>query len=64
MWAAVADRLRRPYISQVAELTQDGDQPFVVARVQADGRLIEHIQGAHQCGPERSGQVDPLRLAA
>ena len=35
-----------------------------VARVQADGRLVQHKQGVHQRGAQRRGQVDALHLAA
>ena len=48
----------------VAQLAQDRDQPLVVARVQADRRLVEHVERADQRGPERRREVDALRLAA
>ena len=51
-------------VALVAELPQDVDQPLVVARVQADGGLVEHIQRADQRGTERGREVDALRLAA
>ena len=35
-----------------------------VARMQADGRLVQHKQGVHQRGAQRRGQVDALHLAA
>ena len=47
-----------------ANLLQDADQPQVVTRVQADRRLVEDIQRAHQRRPERGRQVDPLGLPA
>ena len=31
--------------------------------MQPDGRLVEHVQRAHERRSERGGQVDPLRLA-
>ena len=40
------------------------DQPLVVARVQADRRLVEHVERADQRRAERRRQVDALRLAA
>jgi hypothetical protein len=40
------------------------NQPRRVARVQADGRLVEHIERAHQPRAERGGQLNALRLAA
>ena len=51
----------------VAEITQPverGDQPLVVALVQADRGLVQDVQDAHQRRPDLSGQPDPLRLAA
>ena len=51
-------------VALVAQLPQDRDQPPVVARVQADRRLVEHVERADQRRPERGRQVDPLRLAA
>ena len=51
-------------VALIAELPEDGDQPLVVARVQADRRLVEHVERADQRRAERRGQVDALRLAA
>ena len=46
------------------QLTQGVDQPLVVARVQADRRLVEHVAHADQPGADRRGQADALQLAA
>ena len=35
-------------VALIAQLPQDGDQPLVVARVQADRRLVEHVERADQ----------------
>jgi hypothetical protein len=51
-------------VALVAQLPQDGDQPLVVARVQADRRLVEHVERADQRGSERGRQVDALRFPA
>ena len=51
-------------VAQVAQFFEDADQPRGVARVQADGGLVEHIERAHQPRAQRSGQLDALRLAA
>ena len=51
-------------VALIPQLAQDGDQPLVVARMQADGRLIEHVQRVDQRRPERRGEIDSLRLAA
>ncbi len=51
-------------VAEVAQALQRGDEAFVVALVQADGRLVEHVQDAHQAGADLRGQADALRLAA
>ena len=51
-------------VPQVAELFQRVEQPFVVAGVQADGRLVEDVRHAHQAAPDLAGQADALELAA
>ena len=38
-------------------------EPAVVALVQADRRLVEHVQRADQPGADLAGQADALRLA-
>ena len=52
---------------RVAEVAQPGqglDQPVVVALVQPDRRLVQHVEHADQAGADLGGQPDPLRLAA
>ncbi|MBV6474547.1 MAG: hypothetical protein MOGDAGHF_00007 [Rhodocyclaceae bacterium] len=51
-------------IAGVAQAAHDADDAAHVARVQADGRLVEHEQGVHQRSAERRGEVDALHLAA
>ena len=51
-------------VAALLELAQHGDQPFVVARVQADGRLVQHIEHANQTGADLRRQPDTLHLAA
>ena len=51
-------------VALIAQLPQDVDEPLVVARVQPDRRLVEHVERADQRRPERRRQVDALRLAA
>jgi hypothetical protein len=48
----------------VAQPVQRVDQPLVVALVQADRRLVEHVQHARQLAAELRRQPDPLGLAA
>ena len=51
-------------VALVAKLTEDRDQPLVVARVEPDRRLVEHVQRADQRRTERRRQVDALRFPA
>ena len=51
-------------VSLVAQLPEDVEQPLVVARVQADRRLVQHVERADQRRAERGREVDALRLAA
>ncbi len=49
-------------VAEVAEPGQGLQQPVVVALVQPDGRLVEHVQHADQARADLRGQPDPLRL--
>ena len=51
-------------IAQVAQPPQRGDEPVVVALVQADARFVQHVEHARQPGADLRGQPDALRLAA
>ena len=51
-------------VAEVAQPLERADQLLVVALVQADRRLVEDVQHAHQRGPDLRRQADPLRLAA
>ena len=51
-------------VSQIAQAFENFDQPVRIARMQADGRLIEHVERADQLRAQRRGQLDALRLAA
>ena len=51
-------------VALIAQLQQDRDQPLVVARMQADRRLVEDVERVDQGGPERRRQIDALRFAA
>ena len=50
-------------IPQVAQLVQGAEQPAVVARMQADRRLVQYVQHAAQSAAQLAGQPDALRLA-
>ena len=51
-------------VAEVAQADERVDQPMVVALVQADRRLVEHVQHADQTRADLAGQPDALRLAA
>ena len=51
-------------IADGLQTLERADQPGVVALVQADGRLIEHIADADQPAADLRGQADALGFAA
>ena len=51
-------------VAQVAQVAERADQPGVVALVQADARLVQDVEHAHQLRADLRGQADALRLAA
>ena len=51
-------------VALLLQVAQRGDEPLVVARVQADRRLIEQVQHADQPGADARGQPHALPLAA
>ena len=51
-------------VAEIAQPAQRRDQAQVVALVQADRRLVEHVHDAGQLGAELRRQPDALRLAA
>jgi hypothetical protein len=51
-------------VADVAHRDQRVDQLAVVALVQADGRLVEHVEHAHELGADLRRELDALRLAA
>ena len=50
--------------AHVRELPQVREQAARVARVQADGRLVEHVERARQPAAELRAEAEPLHLAA
>ena len=59
--AVVLDHQHRvPPRRQVA---QQGEEPFAVLRVEADRRLVEHVEGAGEARAQGGGEMDALRLA-
>ena len=61
-FAIVLDDEQR--VAEVAKLLQRGDEPRVVARVEADRRLVEHVQHAAQAAADLAGQSNALGFAA
>ena len=51
-------------VAQVAQPAERVEQPVVVARVQADRRLVENVEHADQAAADLAGQANALRLAA
>ncbi len=51
-------------VAQVAHPLQGVDEPGVVALVQADARLVQHVEHAHELAANLRRQADALRLAA
>ena len=51
-------------VAEVAQPHQRVDEALVVALVQADRRLVEHVEHAHQPAADLRREPDALRLAA
>ena len=51
-------------IAEVAELAEGRDQAVRVAWMQADRRLVEHVEHAGEAAADLGRQPDPLQLAA
>lgn len=50
-------------VAQIAQMGEGLEQPLVVALMQTDGGLVQHVHDPHQASPDLAGQPDPLRLA-
>ena len=51
-------------VAEIAQALQRHQQPLVVALMQADGGLVQHIEHAGQAGADLRGQADALAFAA
>ena len=51
-------------VAGLGELPAEVGEPRGVARMEADGRLVQHVERADELRAQLVGQVDPLRLAA
>jgi hypothetical protein len=51
-------------VAEVAQVLQRFQQALIVALVQADGGLVEHVEHAGQAGADLRGEPDALAFAA
>ena len=51
-------------VAEVAELFEGLDEAVVVALVEADGGLVEHVEHAAEAGADLGGEADALAFAA
>ncbi len=51
-------------VAEIAQPLEGFQQPRIVALVQADRRLVQHIEHAGQSGADLGGQPDALAFAA
>ena len=51
-------------VAEIAQRFEDVDQALGVARMQANGRLVEDIERADEMRAERRGELDALGFAA
>src|SRR5215467_8213536 len=51
-------------VAEVAQPLEGFEEPRIVTLMQADRRLIEHVEYAGQAGADLRGQSDALALAA
>jgi len=51
-------------VADVAQMLEGGEQLAVVALVQSDRRLVEHVDHARQLAADLAGEADALPLAA
>jgi hypothetical protein len=51
-------------VAEIAQMLQRFEQPVIVALVQADGRLVEHVEHAGQARADLRGEPDALAFAA
>ena len=51
-------------VAEVAQVLERFDQPVVVHRMEADGRLVADVEHAHQAGADLRGEADALPLAS
>ena len=47
-------------VPQIAERLENIDQPLRVARMEPDGRFVQHVECANQMRTERRRELNPL----
>ena len=50
-------------VAAVGQPAQQTEEPAGVGGMEADGRLVEHVQGVDEVRAKGVGERDPLRLA-
>jgi hypothetical protein len=51
-------------IALLLQIAQSGNQSIVIARMQADGRLVQEVQNAHEPRADAGSQTHPLPFTA
>ena len=51
-------------VADVTQMLQGGNQPLVIPLMQANRRLIEHVQHPRQTGSDLGGKANTLRFPA
>src|SRR5713226_10355881 len=51
-------------VSEIAEGLENVDEPLRVARMEADRRLVEHVERTHKMRTEGRGELNPLGFSA
>ena len=51
-------------VTQIAQAFKRGDKALVIALMQADGRLVQNVQHAHEASTNLRGQANALSLTA
>ena len=51
-------------VAEIAQAIEGDEQPLIVALVEADARLVEHVEHARQARADLAGEADALALAA
>ena len=51
-------------VAEVSKALERADQPVIVDRVEADGRLVADVEHAHEARADLGGEADALAFAA